>query len=439
MKKILRSALTGELGINLIQKIILEMGCMWYPTGGTEAGIDGTIEILDASTSEATNQVITVQSKAFSEFQAESANSFEYLCKEKDLNYWIHGNTPVILVCSKPHQNEAYWVSIKDYFSDGKLRASRKVIFDKRTDQLTKNSRAALERLAIPRGSGLYLGQLPKEEQIFSDLLEVRALPSRYMTARTSFESRRDVFHVLGSSALPPAWTIHGKVVYSFEDLNLKEWSTVCEVGTIEEHDTISFSQSEEAAAKRIFVELINVTLTAQLRDQNIWFYKTDQYYYQRPETDLTPRTASYSSRVKKTTRVLFSAYQNKDGSSVSYYRHAAFGARFMRFDGRWYLQIAPTYHYTSDGYRVSQLAPAALSGIKRLENNEAVYGQVLMWSRLLQQQTDWNAKPRRIFFGDPSKFVASVGFSDDIWLKRDVVDASGAPTSDDSAREAEQ
>ena len=44
-----------------------------------------------------------------------------------------------------------------------------------------------------------------------------------------------------------------------------------------------------------------------------------------------------------------------------------------------------------------------------------------------------------RIFFGDPSKFVASVGFSDDIWLKRDVTDASGAPIRDDSAREVEQ
>jgi len=54
MKKILKAALTGELGINLIQKIVLEMGCMWYPTGGTEAGIDGTIEILDPITSEAT-------------------------------------------------------------------------------------------------------------------------------------------------------------------------------------------------------------------------------------------------------------------------------------------------------------------------------------------------------------------------------------------------
>jgi hypothetical protein len=46
MKKIPKTALTGELGVNLIQRVVLEMGCMWNPTGGTVAGIDGTIEIV---------------------------------------------------------------------------------------------------------------------------------------------------------------------------------------------------------------------------------------------------------------------------------------------------------------------------------------------------------------------------------------------------------
>jgi len=73
MKKIPKTALTGELGVNLIPRVVLEMGCMWNPTGGTEAGIDGTIEIVDAVTNEATNQVLTVQSKATSSFQSETA------------------------------------------------------------------------------------------------------------------------------------------------------------------------------------------------------------------------------------------------------------------------------------------------------------------------------------------------------------------------------
>jgi hypothetical protein len=47
------------------------------------------------------------------------------------------------------------------------------------------------------------------------------------------------------------------------------------------------------------------------------------------------------------------------------------------------------------------------------------VYGQVLMWARILQQQTSWKAKPRKIFFADPLKFQSFAGFDDDVWLKQ--------------------
>jgi hypothetical protein len=58
---------------------------MWYPTGGTEAGIDGTIELLNAHTDEVTTQIISVQSKAFSAFSGETPNTFEYICRRWDV------------------------------------------------------------------------------------------------------------------------------------------------------------------------------------------------------------------------------------------------------------------------------------------------------------------------------------------------------------------
>jgi hypothetical protein len=61
-KKISQNDITGELGINLIQKICLEMGFLWHPTG-LEAGIDGYMEIR-LETGEVTNCIIQVQSKA---------------------------------------------------------------------------------------------------------------------------------------------------------------------------------------------------------------------------------------------------------------------------------------------------------------------------------------------------------------------------------------
>src|SRR5437016_13210785 len=38
---------TGQLGINLIERVVLEMKCRWHPTVAIDTGIDGTIELTD--------------------------------------------------------------------------------------------------------------------------------------------------------------------------------------------------------------------------------------------------------------------------------------------------------------------------------------------------------------------------------------------------------
>lgn len=87
-KRIHKSSITGQKGVNLIERVVLGMGFLWYPTGGLEAGIDGFIEIRDSATGEVTNSVLQVQSKAGpSFFQAETETSLVFRCDENDLNY----------------------------------------------------------------------------------------------------------------------------------------------------------------------------------------------------------------------------------------------------------------------------------------------------------------------------------------------------------------
>src|SRR5258705_9556726 len=96
VKKIHPNSIIGQQGINFIEKIVLDMGFVWYPTGAIEAGIDGSIEIRDANSGEVTNSIIQVQSKSTKgSFQAETADGFDYLCEENDLEYWLRGNAPV--------------------------------------------------------------------------------------------------------------------------------------------------------------------------------------------------------------------------------------------------------------------------------------------------------------------------------------------------------
>ena len=130
-----------------------------------DVGIDGDIEICDPVTGEATNAFVKVQAKATTQpFQAETGDSFEYTCEQKDLDYWLRGNAPTILIVCRPETNEAYWISIKDYFKDLAVLKTRKIRFDKRRDQFDVMSATALKQLALPKDSGVYFSPLAKPE-----------------------------------------------------------------------------------------------------------------------------------------------------------------------------------------------------------------------------------------------------------------------------------
>jgi hypothetical protein len=98
--------------------------------------------------------------------------------------------------------------------------------------------------------------------------------------------------------------------------------------------------------------------------------------YYFAPTRDLGPRIIPYRSIKETTKRTVFSAYQYKKGDrlgEVAYYRHSAFLGEFRRFDADWYLEITPTYLFTSDGRKRHPFYESKLKGIKALEKNGTV------------------------------------------------------------------
>jgi hypothetical protein len=146
---------TERQGIALIGKTVTDMGHLWNEPQN-DFGTDGSIELVDPSTEKATNRIVLVQSKATAVAFGDRPVGFS--CDEDDLRYWLHGNAPVILVRSHPASDEAYWVSIKDYFREHpEQRASRRIVFDRDHDRFDASSDTALWELARPRVDGLHL------------------------------------------------------------------------------------------------------------------------------------------------------------------------------------------------------------------------------------------------------------------------------------------
>jgi hypothetical protein len=57
MKKLPHQMIVGQQGINLIERIVLGIGCVWHPSN-LDAGIDGYIELRDPATAAVTNNII---------------------------------------------------------------------------------------------------------------------------------------------------------------------------------------------------------------------------------------------------------------------------------------------------------------------------------------------------------------------------------------------
>jgi hypothetical protein len=436
-KKISQNDIVGELGINLVQKLCLEMGFLWHSTG-LEAGIDGYIEIR-LETGDVTNRIIQVQCKATDRpFEAETPSTFEFHCSSKDLDYWLAGNAPVILVRCRPRTNEAYWVSLKDYFGDLALRKSAKVVFDRTRDRFDLSAKPALQRLATPVNSGFYLGTRPKLEFVYSNLLKLASFPKHYYVAATEYRTPQEVFARLRESTRSAhgEWILGAKMLTSFHDLSTQPWTTVCDRGSVEELNTDEWAQTEDPIRQRQFVRLLNACLRAKLYRRGVKFSRENQCYYFRATQDLSEREYAYQSREHKTSRFVFKGYPKKsDHTQMSYYRHSAFEGRFVRYGRVWYLQITPNYHFTRDGERLSRYAPDLLSGIKKLETNQAVHGQVVMWAHLLAERDLFDAGPRFLDFTSLLEFELEAGLDDEAWLKHEDTEKSLAlesPATDD-------
>lgn len=388
-KKIHTNTLIGQDGINIIEAALVQMGFVWTPMGAIEAGIDGTIEIRDPVSGDVTNSIIRVQSKATGRpFASDTGSTFEYLCDERDLDYWLRGNTPVILIRSRTDTREAYWVSIKDYFRQPERRKSRKVVFDKACDRFDVGAATRLKELAIPADAGAYFAPLPKTETLYTNLLRVTKVPTCLFHATTEHGSREAVREALVAYTKYPhrEWVTRGRTLLSVHDLSTHPWNKIVDPGTVEEFDASEWSESDDPQKRRDFVELLNQCLVEKLSPAHIRFHDAKGIFYFSATPKLTTRKIAYTSVKQRTEKEVFGKrFSKRNAEKVAYYRHSAFSGHFVSHEGTWFLEIEPTYRFTFDGKRGDRYGAERLTGIKRLERNPSVLGQIHMWVSVLE------------------------------------------------------
>jgi Domain of unknown function (DUF4365) len=424
-KTVPNSVFIGNEGAYLVPQLVNEMRFLWTPSGQFELGIDGTIEVVDPATSKGTGNIIKVQIKTTSQPWAEENESgFVFPVRETDLNYWLTGNTPVILICCKAGVKEAFWISVKNYFSKLERRNERKIRFNKQRDRFDVNCREALIQLAVPKDSGLYLAPLPKREMLYSNLLPVTYFPETIFSAPTEHGTDKEAGIALRAECndLTAEWIVTGGAIHSFHKLDALPWNKVCDATKQVSFLTSEWAYSSDPAIRRNFVRLLNRCLSQKLRGERINFNKVrDCYYFLADGENNIPvvRILKEMSLVRSATKtVVMARMSKKNPGHVSYWRHLALEPQFILLDGIWHLQITPTYLFTFDGHRLSRFAEDNLKGIKKLEKNNAVLRNVLTWANFLQPKTDWFANRYEMLkFGPLLKSEVAAGIIDQEWL----------------------
>jgi len=428
-KSIPRQGLLGQQGINLVERIVLEMGSRWTPSGPNEVGIDGYIELFNPTSHEALGKTIAIQSKAVSTFQNDSADSFDYWCDKADLDYWLTGNMPVVLIVSRPASREAYWISVKEYFSRSDARETTRVHFSKTVNRFAAAAFVHLLEVAQPRQTGLYLAPVPKVERLHSNLLRVEGFPDHIYVGDTDCRTPRDMWTKLAQIApgSDGAWILRDKKLLTFHDLAEPPWSLVCDRGTAEGFPPSEWSDSADPDRVRQFVQLLNRTLRSQLAT-DVRYWPQEDCYAIKAAPNLLTRRMPYRSAKQRSTISVVTRYTKKSADRMFVWlRHLSFRGRFRRLEGQWYLEITPTYRFTFDGNTLDRFHVERLKGIKRIEGNRAVLSGVLFWADYLRRPSDMFATTVPMLrFGELERFRLTVGLDDKAWLSSDP-EAKGA------------
>jgi hypothetical protein len=417
-KTISVQGITGQKGVNLIESVVLKMGSRWTVSGPNEVGIDGYIELFDPATRESLGLTLAVQSKVVSSIRDQDED-FRYSCARNDLEYWLKGNIPVILIVSAPDTNQAYWVWIQEAFDGWKPGDPTSVLFRRSRSRFDASVLAELVRIGAPV-RGLYVAPRPKPERLWSNLLTVETLPDVVFIGATEFFVRDQVREALGKkkSQSKSGWVVWEKKIISFEDLSTDQWNGVVEPGTVEGFDTVEWSESPDADRRRLFVQLLNSTLREELADRVRFWPEDDCFAMAGPE-----RKQSYRSLKKNSGLSVVSKFasRSKDGRTFHHWRHLAFRGKFRCLENSWFLEITPTYRFTYNGYDKDRFHESRLKKIKEIEGNRAVLSGVLFWAEFLKPKEDlFSEVIPLIGFGTLATFEIPVGIEDKGWQKND-------------------
>jgi hypothetical protein len=411
------TAATERRGVALCHSIVTEMGHIWREKG-VDYGIDGEIELVYAGT--VLGRVLWVQVKATTtpEFAEEDERGFTYTCRQVDLDYWLGGTAPVLLVCCRPDTKQAWFKDIQSWFSEADRRRDRKVRFDKATDRFDAGSGQRLLKLGADPAMGLYLAPTPRHEVLTTNLLTIEHLGARVFHAPTSARRWQDARPRLVKAGAP---YLNDLVFHRNEAWSLRRFDEppldCLASGPMESIDIDELTESADPNDQRLLTWILNATLADRF-GRDLRSHRDPNYLYFKAPPGQSERRISLAGRRGRGRTVTKRYAPGDDDHWQPYTRHFALSSQFQLIGGAWHLSLIPTYHYSNDEGHDSSFGPQLLAGIKRREGHEAIRALTSFWAKYLGQEGDLfsEGSDPRLRFGRLATVDVERGIDDGSW-----------------------
>lgn len=424
-KKVPDSALSGQQGVNVVEAVALTMGYTWAEPGAFDSGIDGRIELRDRRTSEPLARYVGVQSKVRERFTAETDEGFEFLCDEADVRYWARSTDPVILVCAHATTREAWFKCVSDWFADSDRRASRRVVFDKRTDVFDGSRADELMHLAfrseptVPRRP-----KAPPETQV-TNLLPIVAHPATIWSAPTDHYEHWQVRKRYEELGLDEPWAsdylLRDGHLHSLRDPATCHLREVCDTDRAQCIDAEQWADATEPKLRRYWTELLRRALLQQVKGRLSWHPLRHVFHFAAPDPIDELFVVGPTGAQRKVIKVKYFTHKPTRERRLSYVRHLAFAPRFKRVHSVWHLAIEPDFLFTHDGQNETMHADELLAGIKRIERNKSVLAHIELWQHVLAEPPSLLALEQPLLtFGSLVTVEVPIGLDDRAWRTTD-------------------
>mgnify|MGYP001446092944 CR=1 FL=1 len=274
-------------------------------------------------------------------------------------------STPKLQTIAKLYEHE---------FSDIKIELRKKEYVGGYLTNEPENLSANLLKINFPET--FYKAELDIDEQkIFADLNDyLISIGKKPIKKMRQSKLVKKALRNLNSKAVD--WLLHENCIYTFKNLQDEQepFRKIVDKGTVTSIQCKEFYESNEDC-KKVFKYLLRNTLTELCKIKEIeWYGKKEIFRFANSQIVPRQKQVKWKGKNEATKTVIFEMHNKKEGHIICF-RNLAFRSSFLNISDDWFLVLNPTWSFTNPGgYHTSRFESAYLSGLKRMENNNAVF-----------------------------------------------------------------